>query len=208
VSQSPSHAKSIPLQPTRRQLDELDALLQRMLELPVLQAESESVETVPQSAYQSPSGYLDQERQIEPSWESGQLFVNADEEKHSFLESMPLQAPAASIPWQAEEIVNAAQDAAGEQAQVSYFTELVTDKVEIVVPQRKSSDFPNEERISWAYASLLWLDDLFVNGTLKLGRLGFWLRGPSGRAFLGGLGLAALGIAVAFSILDRMNWPR
>ena len=207
MSQSLSHAKPILLQPTRRQLDELDALLQRMLELPVLQ-ESESADVGSPSAYQTPSDYSDQESQIDPSWESGQPFVNADEEEHSFLESVALQAPAPTIPWQAEEIENTHPDAAGEQAQDSYFTELVTDKVEIVTSQSKSLDVPNEERISWMHATLLRLDDLFVAGTLKLGRLGFWLRGPSGRAFLGGLGLAALGIAGAFSILDRMNWPR
>ncbi|HEV3235893.1 MAG TPA: hypothetical protein VGZ25_02825 [Gemmataceae bacterium] len=214
MSEPSATCTPVTLQPTRRQLDELDALLQRMLELPVLQGGNESEEVVSQLDYQTGSTFLDQEPpssdQEPPSdhfWESVQPQVSPDRAEKAPVEEFFVPPQPIGPAWQTERIENTSSGLVPEPAQASYYTEPPISEVIINKSDEKSSDIFNEERAAWAVAPLLWVDDLFVIGTLRLGRLGFWLRGPSGRAFLGGLGLVGLGIAIAFTILDRMNWP-
>src|SRR5258708_19348245 len=60
----------VTAQPTRRQLDELDALLQRMLELPVHRTESDLVQPALPGSILPDSGFQEQEREIGHSWQS------------------------------------------------------------------------------------------------------------------------------------------
>src|SRR6266702_1244644 len=68
----------VAAQPTRRQLDELDALLQRMLELPVHRTESDLEQPALPEPVLADSGFQEQEREIDhSSWQSFQPAMNS-----------------------------------------------------------------------------------------------------------------------------------
>src|SRR5262249_53439127 len=49
---------------------------------------------------------------------------------------------------------------------------------------------------------LVWLNQRFDTGVARLGPLGRWLQGPSGRSFLGWAGILLLASAVAWGLFD------
>src|SRR5262249_2223935 len=134
-------------------------------------------------------------------WTSSEAIPDATMPAEEIVTSEPV-----GFTWEAEEVEITA-DPIAEMPSTDHYVAPAVNNVLTVDSPEKYSPTASEERTAWALASLVWLDDLFVRGTFKLGKLGFWMRGPSGRTFLGGLGLLGLGIALAFTILERLNWP-
>jgi hypothetical protein len=196
----------VPAQPTRRQLDELDALLQRMLELPVHQTESEMEATISQAPQIANPVFSEREEEVEHRWETFQPAMK------SFAVSVtPVESAAYS---QMHDDVRLPEEIGKPFATLNvqtdpphYFTETQTESDPLEKQPLKSPALADEERKAWVPNALLWIDDLYVSMTATWGSLGYWLRGPAGRTFLGGLGLAALAVALALTVRDRINWP-
>lgn len=191
-------------QPTRRQLDELDALLQRMLELPVHRAESEQ-EPPPSQARDS--DFAEQAKEIHQPWEDIQPARNSfvEEVFHDQFEPHPRSGEEDA---KSQEIAVPLPMAEFETARPIYFTETPNEGRILERPSLKSPSSADEVKNAWGYHTLLWIDDLYVSLTGTLGGLGFLLRGPAGRTFLGGLGLTAVAVALVLTFRDRINWPQ
>jgi hypothetical protein len=191
-------------QPTRRQLDELDALLQRMLELPVHRAENEQE---PPASKARDSDFVEQAKEIHQPWEDIQPARNSFPEEvfHDKFEPYPRSSEEDTKPL---EIDVPSPTANLETARPIYFTETANESNISEKLPPKSPPPADEVRNAWGYHTLLWIDDLYVSLTGTWGGLGFWLRGPAGRTLLGGIGLMALAVTLALTIRDRINWPQ
>ena len=53
---------------------------------------------------------------------------------------------------------------------------------------------------------LVWINIAFDGLTVLLGPLGRWLRGPTGRAMIGWIGVLLLAGAMAWALFDWMGW--
>jgi hypothetical protein len=196
-----------PVQPTRRQLDELDALLQRMLELPVHQVKEEPE---PSELADEPAISTSSDQAIEEtSWTDPPPALEPEAHSVAPAETFPSESPASQFLWNPEESETAFSLTDPSVDDEPYSNDSAAGGVEIEEPQDKDS-LPSDEEDSapWVLGPLLWVDHLYESVAAGLGKPGFWLRGPSGRAFLGGLGLAGLGLAGALAVLERIGWPR
>jgi hypothetical protein len=196
-----------PVQPTRRQLDELDALLQRMLELPVHQVEEEPA---PSELADGPAISTSSDQAIEETpWTDPPPALEAEVHSVAPVETFPSESPSSQFLWNPEERESAFSSADPVFDDEPYSNDSALGDVGIEESQDKDS-LPSDEENSapWVLGPLLWVDHLYESVAAGLGKPGFWLRGPSGRAFLGGLGLAGLGLAGALAVLERIGWPR
>jgi hypothetical protein len=177
-----SHSSTVP-HPTHQQLDDLDALLQQMLSVPVQPAADEAAEDrsppKPEQAAESvtapsiaePSASLERptDRPAVPS---------SDAEPTPTVEPEPLAA--------LEQLEAALSD------------------------QRPTPEATSRPTDAWhpspSLLPLVWCNRIFDGLTVPLGPLGRWLRGPSGRLLLGWTGLALLATALALSLFDLIRW--
>jgi hypothetical protein len=201
-----SSAASTKDQSSRKQLDDLDALLQRMLELPVSPVEEEKLDYSYSGDGESaiPS-YEYNPAEEAPSNESSLFPVNN-------VSAMGEQAPTPDQPepstvwvgfasYSASE-VEASREAFGAfQSQEAKTEDSPPENVERFLPE----DSYQAEH-SKMTAALLWIDDLFQSAVSGWGSFGRWLRGPGGRIFLGGLGIMLMAVAVTLLMVSRFGW--
>lgn len=196
---------------TRQQLDELDALMQRMLALPVnppedlahLAEEGPPRETasvslgvqghasppLPEPVRPAP------DKQARREEEAVQRVAALSSAGHSLPPLPPaLKGPAASSHAPPAPVENPfsglgpPQRAKGESGQP---------------PPRPGVTPP---RVAWPLRPLWWINRGFDGGTAWLGPVGRRLRGPGGRALLGWAGLLLLAAALAWLALDGIGW--
>jgi hypothetical protein len=193
---------SIPVQsqadgivhPTRQQLDELDALIKRMLTLPVDQA---SEDLAPPSRIGPAAGYP---RTVERG---------------------PAELPRAHHESFGADPASEASLPEGEQARATMVWSQATGRPERPVHGAGSDVFsairlevssahpPGSPRRLLATAllgPLVWSNAAFDGCTAWLGPAGGWLRCPRGQAVLGYTGLALLGAAAAWGIGAWIGW--
>jgi hypothetical protein len=170
----------VPLQPTRQQLEELDALMKRMLALPVEAPEEPAVAPPGPGAAETT---LPEPGPHEPS------------EPTAVVVSVPPEAPPLLPPRRLLSPAPALLRPAGTPARPSSADQ----------PERLVTDDGPPPVSPWVYP-LVWCNQVFDAGTLLLGPVGRWLRGPVGRVVLGGLGLLLLAAAAAWVVLDQMGW--
>ncbi len=176
-------------QPTRRQLDDLDALLQRMLALPVEPAEE------PQPVGLPDPGPLFPDPLTPPA---GNLIL-ADPGLPS------LQPPAPPPPRAA---------LAPESVPLPLLNPVPpTERRPPVLPPPDRSLSPRAALIASRPPSpplllrpVLWLNRLFDAAAFGLGAPGRWLRRPTGRTLLGLVGVLLLAAAAALALVDRIGW--
>jgi hypothetical protein len=124
-------------------------------------------------------------------------------------ETFPSESPSSQFLWNSEESQTAFSSADPVVDDEPYSHDSALEGAGIEESEDKDSLSSDEENSApWVLGPLLWVDHLYESVAAGLGRPGFWLRGPSGRAFLGGLGLAGLGLAGALAVLERIGWPR
>jgi len=173
------------MQPTRQQLDDLDALIAQMLTLPVSPAPEEM--TADSAALVSSVPHAEN------------LELAAD---------LPLSMGAAGM----EAFLSAHALPSGEGSGVrsqesgvrSQGSELADEgAAQEMLASRPSSLIP---RPSLVIRPLVWLDRGFVACTAPLGGLGRWLQAADGRTVLGLTGLALLCTALAWGIMDWIRW--
>jgi hypothetical protein len=196
-------------QPTRQQLDDLDALLQRMLSLPVSLPDEETpaAETIappsqepraqptlaaipprPADVLPSAPGNLVLADPLSTSAPVGRVSGGPPQP------TAPAQPPTTPpAPWLSPVIP--------EIAQPSFIA-----RSPLPTASRPPDDSP-------LLMPLLWCNRLFDRLALGLGAPGHWLRGPVGRNLLGLLGLLLLLTALSLVLLDhyelaQIGWAR
>ena len=241
-------SKTSPLQSTRQMLDELDALMERMLALPVgdneelaplprdvrplsdetdketrRQGDKETDSASPcllvslspcpdlQEQEQASAGPLVEERQEtgkpEPLGttrsedEEGDRFREAEESPSSSVTHHPPPATYSTaeteLPTKAREsLADAFEDQLSPPLAINRPVQYVT------TPAR-----PRAQRGNPLLAPLVWANQSFDLCTSWLGPLGRGLRSNRGRTLLGIVGLACLGAASAWAVLERVGWP-
>jgi hypothetical protein len=192
-----SGLRSIADQPTRQQLDELDALMKRMLALPVTDSEGATKTPALARPYE-PTAQPNHANEREPS-QSGT--------------SQPQAGPQPQIDEQAP-------PGADDSAQV-WQSIRKSDRIQFVqsvpapvpVPRlKKATGRPSTKDIQAAEATAYWLsplvtiDRLFNRCVCLLGRFGSWLRQPYGKALLAGTGIVLLLAALGWVMLDWSAW--
>ncbi len=192
---APPHSP-ISLHPVRQQLDELDGLLQRMLELPVEPADSADpsrpqswekeregdVEASGNSALLESSGPEPGSSQSTSPLFSDFQFTLSDHGPETVAASLPASSPRLGQGW------DGGRESAGQ-------------------PQ---SSLPQADE--WEERTSIWLWPLVALNRMadaclgRLGRPGRWWQGTWGRACLGLMGLLLLTGALLWGILDWMQW--
>jgi hypothetical protein len=205
-----------PVHPTRQQLDELEALLQRMLALPVNQLEGEnsslalpaltpidmppdwetadsavlSTETARQARDHAVTAKDERVADEGRSVGNGQLGMSQTADDDS-------AAPATATPrWTEPE----------ESQNVGAATTNLTIVTRPATGERPWHLPASARRIPWPLQPLVWSNRAFDRCAGRLGRPGRWLRSSTGRALIGWSGIALLASAAAWAWLEWMGW--
>ncbi len=164
--------------PTRQQLDDLDALLQRMLALPVNPSD-EPPEPLPDP--------------LEPP--AGNVILD---DSHPILPPLTQSAPPAPALAVSLPLLNPVPPAERRPPVLPPPDRPLSPR-QALIASRPPPD-------PLLLRPLLGLNRLFDTVALGLGRPGRWLRRPTGRTLLGLLGLLLLAAAVACALLGRFGW--
>jgi hypothetical protein len=178
---TPAPAESPLLHATKKQLDELDSLIQRMLALPVVD--------VPDDVVAPPERQSEAEPVAEPeSWQEGP----------------PPDSPQEMLPTNEEPVEALPRPVVSETGPPAVEAESSADEFqEEAEPDEELP--PLRGRFVWPLVPFNWLFDVL---TAPLGPAGRWLRGEHGRTLLGFTGLALLLAAAVVGVLDWIlgNW--
>lgn len=207
------------LHATQQQLDELDALIQRMLTLPVNQADDDPFADLP--PVPPPLGPDEREELAEvpalaprvsaivrppevsmPERPPEFLLMKAPQpEPHPQLSSPEVSAPLPSFSVESPPVANI------ELPEANHRGEERSNERAIATPAR-----PIGERqallanLAWWHRPLVHVNRGFDRLTVPFGPAGCWLRGERGRAVLGWTGLVFLAAALAWGFLDWVRW--
>ena len=217
------------LNATRQMLDELDALMERMLAVPVSDGEEESP---------APSAIPQKSRPLAPTLTLLQVPPEEAPVEEPRPELPPLDPPhdrpnPSHLPIRAPR-GNKAEDAAEFSATMapsllsnfSYRTPelpplpglpaaapeafssralppLSSPSVDAVLDEVPE---PIASPMDWLLLPIIWCNRLFDHGTRVFGDSGNWLRSPLGRMLLGAVGLILLAAAGAWASRDWLGW--
>jgi hypothetical protein len=189
---TPTVPPSSPNNPTRQLLDELDALMERMLALPVEDVEGEPLPPPRSPLLREPAAPL----------------------------IAPIEAPP-SLTHRVEMIRSTVPPTAGPSSRFPAEPALPTAAATTTSPPpvvasprwspkgilARGIDVPPPEiRAAWWMRPVLWSNRAFDRATLRLGPFGRWLRGATGRTLLGWTGLVLLALALTCLVLDVVGW--
>jgi len=177
-------SEPISSQPTRHQLDELEALMQRMLDLPVHPVD----DAPPLAAELAATVKIEPVRLVISPPKAGSV-------RESFVTSSGVETPVE--PKQAEK-PTAPREQAGRMPLKRQ--PLPAENFPVSPVQRK------RHPTLWYWQPLIWSNRVFDRGMGRFGRTGKWLRSPRGRAVLGWSGLLFLAAALTIGLLDAMGW--
>jgi hypothetical protein len=199
--------------PTRQQLDELDALLQRMLALPVNKAGDDVAAEIDATPQPAPVSYRT------PDYREDEAHVEADKRDENWvpLSSTWTPSPHTWKPlaqsWQQPRPQNSAQDSppAAEEPVIA--------PVPPPPPRTAAlpSPAPEAPRTAPAPAAsvpataawvrpLVWFNDGFDLGLRRCGKVGGWLQRDSGRLAVGAAGVLFLAAAVVLGVAAWLGW--
>jgi hypothetical protein len=180
--------RSRPPGPSRQQIDELDALLERMLALPVNATDEPAAVPAPAPVAVAAAPALP-------------------------LESPPAEAPAAEhLPLAATLIPPVSPPLPPPSVNPPHLVvpmqSSTAPPAAAALPRRLTP--PNYRRVARVPLSLrplVWLNRGFDRWTMRVGTPGRWLRHSSGRALLGWTGLLLLAAALGIVAFDWIGWP-
>jgi hypothetical protein len=214
--------------PTKQLLDELDALMQRMLALPVNTLGDEVENLVPQqttaaatalppSVVDRPAPDAPKDRETPPR--AAPEVIGARHVSHH------LAGPALASPQRMDEPAPVEQHAGTVPGApvfipaappVGYWSPRplpapmpVTQtkpKAPAVAPSGRIAVLAPPRLPSWWLRSLLWGNRTFDRWACTLGRPGQWLQGRAGRIVLGWLGIGLIFASVAWAVADWFDW--
>jgi hypothetical protein len=166
-----------PTDPLREQLDELDALLQRMLELPVNPADGELPPPAARDPLPPPSPLSDPRP--------------------------PLYAPVEFRPDEPSRPSAVAVIESPRPPTVAPSLRAEPPPAPVKVPLPELARRPSPPLVLWP---LVGVNRLFDRAVSRLGFAGRWMKRPWGRALLGWLGLLCLAAAGVLLLLDWIGW--
>jgi hypothetical protein len=184
---------------TRQQLDELDALMQRMLALPV---------ELPEEPLNSPVS----DDAFAFSVEDPAANDNNSAIRHDYSADDSRNEPPASatdVVISPPSVENLERWVSSSRTPATPFAELdspQTVEMKLAQSRRTSAENARGLRVAWPAYPLLWVNWAFEGSTAWLGPIGRWLRGPGGRALLGWSGLLLLAAALAWLAWDGLGW--
>jgi hypothetical protein len=182
------------LQSTKQMLDELDALMDRMLSLPVNEleegptvGEKPAVLAAKLTILESPEA-----APPKPRPEPAKLPLNPP---HFRLTPSPEETPTTRV--------------------AVPLPEPLTNEIEPprLVPRLEPllADVPEPAAslsLAWFYQPLAWLNQAFDRLALLVPGAGVWLRSPSGRMFLAATGFVLMAAALGWLLKDWLGWNR
>lgn len=175
-----THRPTGAAHPTRQQLDELEALMQRMLELPVNHLDEDGAPRPDEDPSAAPPENL---------WPSAFVPSEATREPRPELSPASLQLTAESPLLQPR---------------------LPVAELPAAPPtgpkRRKSFSRLFRPGATLLVRFLEGINRAFDRTVIRLGRPGRWLRSTTGRTFLGWIGLLCLAAALALGVLDSLGW--
>jgi hypothetical protein len=175
------------LHPTRRQLDELDALVERMLELPVKPGDEEAKSSATEEAAVP-----------DPAGES----AFAEFSPHGIASYQTHESEASAADSQ-EAFQFTSSDPARENGVRSTLASHGQPSVRFTRPAlSRADDGPPASMWLWPVVGINQTYDFLMGGLGTSGRI---LRG-TGRAWLGWVGLMMLAAALAWGVLDWLQW--
>jgi hypothetical protein len=185
---SPEDAGQRNTEPTRQQLDELDALMQRMLALPV--TGTEEADPAPTSSQPVATAQPFDERTSPQDGDEWAETAAPVFEDFRFEEAPPVRrpAPASKQPEPALAVGS-----------------LETEQQEPIMlspPQVR----PTIVVAARGLQPLLWCNQVYDLCTMPLGGMGRWLRGENARALLGWMGIILLAAAFAWVAVEGIGW--
>lgn len=181
---------------TRQMLDELDALMEKMLALPVNQTPEAAPMTATSSAepapasIQAPPVFSGPRARSAPVAASAQVLVGQLAVLHSQGAARPARPQAREAP--------------PEPAPSSFDENIPPPLARLAQPAVSRAMAPRPS--SFSFRPLLWFNQGFDLFTQRLGLAGGWLRSSQGRLVLGLLGLALLGMAAGWLLKDWLGW--
>jgi hypothetical protein len=207
-----------PAHPTRQQLDDLEALMQRMLALPVNQLDGDLGDNVDSSLAAVPPIHVPSEWQTS---EPEAAVLSTETARHQRDDGVPGAATAESEdevrpveesshrhgegrnfgPWPAT-----LEQEAPEQPNIAPAAAKLTIVERPASSARPWKPLTPPRRLPLAIRPLVWVNRTFDRLAGRMGDPGRWLRGPRGRALLGWTGLVFLAIATAWAIVEWMGW--
>ncbi len=202
---SPAPQPRTPPHPTRQQLDDLDALLRRMLALPVNAPEDDPVPLPQPEELSPPPGNMILADPMAPPPGNMVLADPMAPPPGNMVLADPISAPPAVVRIPA---------APGDPLPLPLLNPvppherrpplLALPAAPPSVPRPAGSSRP--PRVSLPLRPLVWGNRAFDRVALGWGGPGNWLRRPGGRAALGMTGLLLLAAAAALVVLDRIGW--
>lgn len=198
------------LHATRQMLDELDALMERMLALPINETEDAASPTpalpTPAAPPPAPPPLAPKLTLLQVPVEDPPLDPAHAGTNPSHLPTLTASRSAAlAAPPPVPELPPLPQTPAVAPVPLS-------DRV-VPPPAQPSADDllaevpePDDSYVSWFILPLLWGNRAFDQATLLLGEPGAWLRSSAGRALLGVTGLLLLAAAGLWLARDWLGW--
>ncbi len=192
------------LQTTKQMLDELDALMEKMLSLPVNDPDDAS--PFPQEVVKAPT--------LTPTLSATLTLL----EPPALTASPPPVSVSASEPLASHPAVNPPHfempveqpilfhEPAPQPAPITneVLPPSVLTKLAPLLAEIPEASAPLTTQ--WGYGPLLWINQGFDGATTILGGAGEWLRSQIGRAILGVSGIAMALVAVAWFLKDWLGW--
>jgi hypothetical protein len=190
--------KDATLQSTKQMLDELDALMDKMLSLPMNETEDSSV-SAPEIKPPSLSPMLSATLTLlePPSKAPVRDLPSSEPLPHPAVNPPHVEMPVAPPPMR--EPAPLPEPMTNDVAPPS-----VMPKLEPLLEQVSEPDVPLETQ--WVYLPLLWMNQAFDAASHGLGGGGAWLRTQAGRMLLGMSGIALMAFAIAWLLRDWMGW--
>ena len=199
---------------TRQMLDELDALMERMLALPVNDLEDSPPVLSPPSTkvtiVEAPAPVETPYPAPPPSSSPGKVLVGRLSAPPSYTTETDTEEPRPKKKWKepkpvSEELV---------EKQANRWLEPVPSPDEILPPlivkpapvEEKRRPAKHRSASSILLQPLLAINKLYDRATMVLGPVGRWLRGARGRKILGLVGLGLLALAALWWLHDWMGW--
>ena len=192
------------LNATRQMLDELDALMERMLALPINETEQAPAPPIAPISPAAPSA---------PPMAAKLALLQVP------VEDPPLDPAHAGTNPSHLPTLNAVRTEARPTIPLPPLPHApaiaptpLSDRILPPVVQPKVDNAlddvpePDDTAASWFIAWLLWGNRAFDRATLSFGERGEWLRSPSGRSMLGATGLMLVAAALLWLLHDWLGW--
>lgn len=205
--------------PTKQQLDELEALMQRMLSLPV--SEGEEALPAPPEAKSRPATLPPRLRAIPdpPPWDDPAPAATVPPPPPAHVPSPPApRSPARPVAPPPSVVIServrveeypvmpelpAAPAEAASPAPAAAEPPAPRTKPRVV---RRLSTVAGEPQELWWLMPLVWGNHAFDRCTIHMGRSGRWLRGTRGRNWIGWSGVLLLALAMTWALVEWLGW--